>query len=90
MEELLNNVENAVAKVEIARFEQFLLLSQCFQKLSAADASECIYKWESVKHNLVLHVKLRIAVTQHELYVSEYYIFLCKRFSSSNISIYVV
>ena len=28
-----------MTKEEIARFEQFLLLSQCFQKSSAADAS---------------------------------------------------
>ena len=38
-----------MAKGEIAHFEQFLLLSQCFQKLSAVDASECVYKWERVK-----------------------------------------
>ena len=31
-------VENFVAKGEIARFEQFLLLSQCFQKSCATDA----------------------------------------------------
>ena len=28
----MNKVENTLAKGEIARFEQFLLLSQCFQK----------------------------------------------------------
>ena len=32
-------VENIVAKEEISRFEQFLLLSQCFQNSSAAEAS---------------------------------------------------
>ena len=31
---LLKTVENIVAKVEIARFEQFLLLSQCFSKVA--------------------------------------------------------
>ena len=31
-------VENIVGKEEIARYEQFLLLPQCFQKLSVADA----------------------------------------------------
>ena len=35
-------VENIVGKGEIARFEQFLLFPQCFQKLSVVDAS----KWE--------------------------------------------
>ena len=29
-----------------ARFEQFLLLSQCFQKSSTVEASESIYMWE--------------------------------------------
>ena len=41
---LLNRVENIVAKGEIARFEQFLLLPKCFQKLSAEDASKCVYR----------------------------------------------
>ena len=31
-----------MAKGEIARFEQFLLLSQCFKKPSAAEASESV------------------------------------------------
>ena len=33
---LPTKVENIVAKGEIAHFEQFLLLSQCFQESSAA------------------------------------------------------
>ena len=41
-------LENIVAEGEIARFEQFLILSQCFQKSSAADASKCVYMWERV------------------------------------------
>ena len=36
----MKSVENMVAKGEIARFEQFLLSSQCFQKSSAANATE--------------------------------------------------
>ena len=39
---LLNRVENIVSKGEIARFEQFLLLSQSLQKTSATEASESI------------------------------------------------
>ena len=38
-----------MAKGEIARFEQFLLLSQCFQKASAAQASESVYMRERDK-----------------------------------------
>ena len=45
---LLKEVEIIVAKAEIARFEQFLLLTQCFQMSSAAEASENIYRWERV------------------------------------------
>ena len=32
--------ENIVGKGEIARYEQFLLIQQCFQKLSVVDASK--------------------------------------------------
>ena len=37
---LLKEVENIVAKEVIARYEEVLLLSQYFQKSSAAEASE--------------------------------------------------
>ena len=42
----MKKVENIVAKGEIVRYEQFLLLLQCFQKSSAAEASESDYMWE--------------------------------------------
>ena len=51
---LLYKDENVVAKGEIARFEQFLLLSQCFQKLSAAVASESVYMKERVNNHFTL------------------------------------
>ena len=38
-------VENIVDKGEIARYEQFLLFPQCFQKLSVVYAS----KWVSME-----------------------------------------
>ena len=41
-------VANIMARGEIARFEQFLLLSECFQKSSAAESSESVYMWERV------------------------------------------
>ena len=41
-------VENIVAKGELARFVQFILLSYCFQKSFAVDASKSVYKWERV------------------------------------------
>ena len=36
-------IEKIVGKEEIARYEQFLLLPQCFQKLSVADASKWVF-----------------------------------------------
>ena len=43
--QLFDSVENIVGKGEIARYEQFLLFPQCFQKLSIVDAS----KWVSME-----------------------------------------
>ena len=43
MDNLLLKVENIVAKGEIARFEQFLLLSQCFQK-AVRGVRKCLYE----------------------------------------------
>ena len=38
--QLSDRVENIVGKGEIARYEQFLLFPQCFQKLSVVDVSK--------------------------------------------------
>ena len=46
---LLTEVENSVAKGDIAHFDQFLLLPQCFQKSSAAESSESVCMRERVK-----------------------------------------
>ena len=40
--QLSDSVENIVGKGEIARYEQFLLFAQCFQKLTVVDVSEWI------------------------------------------------
>ena len=37
-----DRVENIVGKEEIARYEQFLLFLQCFQKLSVVDALKLV------------------------------------------------
>ena len=37
-----------MAKGEIVCFEQFLLLSQWFQKISASEPSKRVYMWERV------------------------------------------
>ena len=41
--QLFDLVENIVGKEEIARYEQFLLFPQCFQKLSVVDASKWVF-----------------------------------------------
>ena len=42
-------VENTVGKGEIARYEQFLLFPQCFQKACFLEASKGVIVWEWVK-----------------------------------------
>ena len=46
-------VENTVGKGEIARYEQFLLFPQCFQKACFAGASTGVIVWEWVKSKKV-------------------------------------
>ena len=50
---LFKPVENTVGKGEIARYEQFLLFPQCFQKACFSGASKGVIVWEWVK-NIVL------------------------------------
>ena len=40
IQKLSDRVENIVGIGEIARYEQFLLFPQCFQKLSSVDVSK--------------------------------------------------
>ena len=44
----MNKFENILANGEIAHYEQFLLLPQCLQKSSAAEASESVCIWEGL------------------------------------------
>ena len=46
---LSKQVENTVGKGEIARYEQFLLFRQCFQKACFRGASKGVIVWEWVK-----------------------------------------
>ena len=48
-ESSLKRVENTVGKGEIARYEQFLLFPQCFQKACFPGASKGVIVWEWVK-----------------------------------------
>ena len=50
--ELSKQVENTVGKGEIARYEQFLLFPQCFQKARFPEVSKGVIVWEWVKRPL--------------------------------------
>ena len=45
---LSKRVENTVGKGEIARYEQFLLFPQCFQKARIPEGSKGVIVWEWV------------------------------------------
>ena len=45
-EKLSKRVENTVGKGAIARYEQFLLFQQCFQKACCLGASKGVVVWE--------------------------------------------
>ena len=49
---LFKPVENTSGKGEIARYEQFLLFPQCFQKACFQGASKGVIVWEWVKKKL--------------------------------------
>ena len=51
---LSKQVENTVGKGEIARYEQFLLFPQCFQKACFHGASKGVIVWDWVKKTVVV------------------------------------
>ena len=58
--------ENTVGKGEIARYEQFLLCPQCFQKACFPGASKGVIVWEWVKKSINLEV--HVIVLSFSLY----------------------
>ena len=78
-----------MAKGEIACFEQFLHLSQCFQKSSAADASESVYKWERVKEQFSPEIKLCLDLENKQKYNYKLqaisYALLCRRITLNHL-----
>ena len=52
---LSKRVENTVGKGEIARYEQFLLFPQCFQKACFPGESKCVIVWEWVNNGKAIH-----------------------------------
>ena len=64
---LSKQVENTVGKGEIARYEQFLLFQQCFQKACFPGVSKGVIVWEWVKRSNVLSI-LHCSCHQHWSY----------------------
>ena len=64
--ELAIRIENTVGKGEIARYEQFLLFPQCFQKTCTADmgffGKELIYHW--THYYLMFNLTLEDSIDQ--------------------------
>ena len=52
---LSKQVENTVGKGEIARYKQFLLFPQCFQKACFPGASKGVIMWEWIKVVIIKH-----------------------------------
>ena len=50
---MLKRIQNIVTKGEIAHHKQLFILAQCFQKSSAADASESVCIMERVNMMLL-------------------------------------
>ena len=57
---LSKRVKNTVGKGEIARYEQFLLFPQCFQKACFPGASKGVIVWEWVNLFFVRNWKKKI------------------------------
>ena len=52
-EKFAKRVENTMGKGEIARYEQFLLFPQCFQKACFPRTSKGVIVWEWVKGQIL-------------------------------------
>ena len=79
---LSKRVENTVGKGEIARYEQFLLFPQCFQKACFPGASKGVIVWEwvySVPNNKILDWFKFKASADDKINVTEKFKFVLKR-----------
>ena len=58
---VFDRAENIVGKGEIARYEQFLLFPQCFQKASFPEASKGVIVWEwlSILYHMILSMQIQ-------------------------------
>ena len=58
-----NKKKKTVRKGEIARYEQFLLFPQCFQKACFPGASKGVIVWEWVKHIYFTLIEKQVLTT---------------------------
>ena len=64
-------VENTVGNGEIARYEQFLLFPQCFQKACFLEASQGVIVWEWVKEKRPKYLLSTVCFDQKNLKSSQ-------------------
>ena len=64
---LSKRVENIVGKGEIARYEQFLLFPQCFQKACFPEASKGVIMWEWVNKSCSWQQRVPLGVSMHHI-----------------------
>ena len=75
---LSKQVENTVGKGEIARYEQFLLFPNCFQKTCFPEASKGVIVW----NGLIIYLNLIITLICHtEIGLNRvYYLWFCTKY----------
>ena len=79
---LSKQVENTVGKEEIARYEQFFLFPQCFQKACFPGASKGVIVWEwvnSLPHDKILDWSKLKAFADDNINVTESLKFVLRR-----------
>ena len=62
---LSKQVENTEGKEDIARYKQFLLFPQCFQKACFPEASKDVIVWEWVKLSGLIVLALNLPQTHY-------------------------
>ena len=76
-------VENIVGKGEIARYEQFLLFPQCFQKLSVVDASKWVFNlWSRFKYGAKWNFFFFVLIYRLAYGTDCYFFYCCYRYFS--------
>ena len=77
-----------MAKSELAHYEQFILLQQCFQIASFAEAPESVFMWENANISMLHNKSVNIVLMYHR---QDYYLLLLlitlfpKGFTDNNI-----